>query len=129
MASNWNDKRPMAPHLQVWRWHSSMMSSILHRASAIISYAALIKFSAGLFYFLQTGNIPLKGLVYSPLGAIGLFVGIFALLFMALAQLRHLIWDRGRILEPEMNNKLSYLMIGISLGFAAFVSLIISGVL
>ena len=36
MASKWTDRRPMAPHLQIWRWHASMLSSILHRASAII---------------------------------------------------------------------------------------------
>ncbi len=129
MASEWNDKRPMAPHLQVWRWHASMLSSILHRACAIISYVALIKFSFGLLYFLLSGNLPLKGLLYSPLGAIGLFVGVFALVFMVLAQLRHFIWDKGKLLDPELNNKLSYFMIGVSLGFAVIATLGMSGVI
>ncbi len=127
MASEWNDKRPMAPHLQVWRWHPAMASSIIHRASAIISYAALVKFSIGLVIFYTTGKIPLEGLIYSPLGAIGMFVGFFGLIFMALAQLRHLIWDRGLFFEPKANNTMSVLMILIALVLAALGTFCISG--
>ena len=127
MSSEWNDKRPMAPHLQVWRWHPAMMSSILHRASAIISYAALIKFSFGLFYFLSTGNLPLEKLLYSPLGALGMFVGFFGLTFMALAQLRHLIWDRGLYFEPKANNTMSWFMIIGAVFSAAIPTYLITG--
>ena len=38
MASDWSDPRPMSPHLQVWRWHATMASSILHRATGIGNY-------------------------------------------------------------------------------------------
>ena len=47
MSSEWKDTRPMSPHLQVWRWHGAMMSSILHRASAIICYVALFFVAVG----------------------------------------------------------------------------------
>jgi len=73
MASQWNDKRPMAPHLQIWRWHPAMLSSILHRASAIICYVGLIKVAVGLLALALTGKLPLEKLIFSPLGAIGLF--------------------------------------------------------
>lgn len=129
MASEWNDKRPMAPHLQIWRWHPAMMSSILHRAGAIISYAALIKFAIGLVYFSKTGKIPLEGLVYSPLGALGMFIGFFGLIFMALAQIRHTIWDRGLFFDPEANNTVSILMVLIAVIAAAIGTALISGVL
>lgn len=105
----------MAPHLQIWRWHPAMLSSILHRICAVISYAALIKFAVGLLYLKKTDELPLADLLYSPLGAIGLFVGIFALVFMALAQLRHLVWDQGKALDPAFNNKLSWGMILLAL--------------
>jgi len=68
MASQWNDKRPMAPHLQIWRWHPAMLSSILHRASAIICYVGLIKVAIGLLVLGLTGKLPLEGLIFSPLG-------------------------------------------------------------
>jgi len=115
MSSEWNDSRPMSPHLQVWRWHGAMMSSIVHRASAIICYVALFIVAVGLLITSLTGTLPLEALVFSPLGAIGLIVFLFAFIFMALAQLRHAIWNSGKFLDPEQNNSLSYIMLGVSL--------------
>jgi succinate dehydrogenase / fumarate reductase cytochrome b subunit len=115
MSSEWNDKRPMSPHLQVWRWHGAMMSSIVHRASAIICYVALFLVAVGIFMLALTGKLPLEGLVFSPLGALGLVVFLFAFIFMALAQLRHTIWNKGNFLDPEQNNSLSFIMLGLSL--------------
>ncbi|MEP3889656.1 MAG: succinate dehydrogenase, cytochrome b556 subunit [Hellea sp.] len=114
MASQWNDKRPMAPHLQIWRWHPAMLSSILHRACAIISYVGLIIVALGILALALTGKLPLEGLIFSPLGVIGLAVFGFAFIFMALAQLRHAIWDRGAMMDPDKNNRLSYGMIALS---------------
>lgn len=128
MASEWNDKRPMAPHLQIWRWHPAMLSSILHRASAIICYAALIIVGLGVLALALTGQLPLEGLIFSPLGALGFFVFVFAFLFMALAQLRHAIWDKGAMLDPDKNNSLSYVMIAASVIVAAITTLITAGV-
>jgi len=119
MASQWKDERPMAPHLQVWKWHPAMLSSILHRISAIISYAFLIKIAIALIFLKTSGKIPLENLVFSPLGYIGFFIGFFAFIFMALAQLRHLIWDQGKYFEPAANNLMSWLMIGLALIGAA----------
>ena len=118
MSSEWTDPRPMSPHLQVWRWHGAMMSSILHRASAIICYVALVIVGLGLLVIGLTGDMPLAGLVFSPLGAIGLFVFLFAFIFMALAQLRHAVWDSGEMFEPQFNNVLSYAMIGLAVVLA-----------
>ena len=127
MASEWNDKRPMAPHLQIWRWHPAMLSSILHRACAIISYAGLIIVGLGVLALALTGKLPLEGLLFSPLGAIGLFVFVFAFLFMALAQLRHAIWDKGAMLDPDKNNSLSYIMIVVSVIVAAITTALAVG--
>ena len=127
--SEWNDTRPMSPHLQVWRWHPAMASSILHRASAIICYAGLIKVSIGLLILALTGKLPMEGLLFSPLGAIGLFVFLFAFIFMAAAQLRHAIWAKGAMMKPELNNMLSYVMIFGSIALALVLTLIASGVL
>ena len=129
MASEWNDKRPMSPHLQIWRWHPAMASSILHRASAIICYAGLIKVAIALALLAFTGKLPLEGLIFSPLGAIGLFVFLWAFIFMAMAQLRHAIWDKGAMLKPELNNTLSVAMIVASIVLALILTLIAGGIL
>ncbi len=115
MSSKWNDPRPMSPHLQVWRWHGAMMSSILHRASAIICYVALFLVGIGVLVMALTKKLPLENLIFSPLGVIGLIVFLFAFIFMALAQFRHVIWNSGKYLDPEQNNSLSYIMLGLSI--------------
>ena len=127
MSSEWNDPRPMSPHLQVWRWHGAMMSSIVHRASAIISYVALLLVAIGVLVLALTGSLPLSGLIFSPLGAIGLFVFLFAFIFLALAQLRHAIWNKGKMLVPEMNNSLSYGMLALSVVLSLIVTFVIVG--
>ena len=116
MAGTWKDKRPMSPHLQVWKWHPTMASSILHRAGAIMSYVALALVAVGLLVLSFTGELPLEGLIFGPLGAVGLFVFLFGFIFMAFAQLRHAVWDNGAMFEPGFNNLLSYVMI-----FGAFI--------
>lgn len=127
MAGQWNDKRPMAPHLQIWKWHPAMLSSILHRASAILSYVALILVSQGLLALALTGALPLEGLLFSPLGAFGLFVFVFAFTFMALAQLRHAIWNRGKMMDPDLNNTLSYGMIALAVIIAVLATVFSTG--
>lgn len=129
MSSKWTDSRPMSPHLQIWRWHPAMASSILHRASAIISFIGLIKVAIGLLILTMTGSLPMEGLIFSPLGAIGLFVFVWAFIFMALAQLRHAIWGRGKMMEPGLNNMLSYVMILGSIILAFIVTFLATGAL
>ena len=124
MAGIWKDKRPMSPHLQVWKWHPTMMSSILHRTGAILSYAALLLVGAGLLVLALTGALPLEGLIFSPLGAVGLFVFLFGFVFMALAQLRHAIWGTGAMLEPGLNNTLSLVMIAVAVLLAGGLTLL-----
>ena len=127
MASEWNDKRPMSPHLQIWRWHPAMLSSILHRACAIICYVALIIVGIGGLLLALNRKLPMEGFIFSPIGAFGLFVFLFAFVFMALAQLRHAIWDMGKMLDPDKNNPLSYVMIAVSVLVAALVTFIATG--
>ena len=32
--------RPLSPHLQIWRWHVTMLTSILHRVTGVGLYLA-----------------------------------------------------------------------------------------
>ena len=128
MSSEWKDTRPMSPHLQIWRWHGAMMSSIVHRASAIICYVALFIVALGVLTMSFTNEVPLEGLIFSPLGAIGLFVFLFAFLFMVFAQLRHAIWNKGNLLDPAQNNTLSYAMLAAAIVISLLLTLAASGV-
>ena len=45
-GSEWTDPRPMSPHLQVWKWHWTMASSIFHRVSGVGNYLGALLVSA-----------------------------------------------------------------------------------
>ncbi len=125
--AEWNDKRPMSPHLGIWRWHPAMLSSILHRACAIVCYIGLIKVALAFLVLALTGKLPLENVIFSPLGAIGLFIFLFAFIFMTLAQLRHAVWNKGAMMDPKLNNMLTYVMIFAAIALAFLTTFIAAG--
>ena len=100
-ASQGPRPRPLSPHLQVWRWHVTMLTSILHRATGMALYGGAL-ILAGWAIALAAG--PANYLFYmhllaSPLGRVILF-GLTLSLFFHLAHgIRHLIWDTGEGLD------------------------------
>lgn len=93
--------RPMSPHLQVWRWHVTMTSSILHRGAIIALYAGAL-ILAGFFIALAAGEdcfAAYQMVLGSPLGLLVLFGLTVALIYLALGNLRHLFWDFGAGLD------------------------------
>lgn len=90
-------RRPVSPHLQVYRWHISMVLSILHRASGIIlSVGALV-----LVWWLVAAATSddafarVQWVLGSLLGTLLLFGWTVALLFHLFSGIRHLAWDAG----------------------------------
>ena len=79
--------------------------------------------SIGLLVLALTDSLPLQGLIFSPLGAIGFFIFVFSFIFMAIAQLRHAVWDQGAMFKPELNNALTYGMILLSFVLAVLSTL------
>ena len=96
--------RPMSPHLQVWRWHITMATSILHRATGIALYGGAL-ILAGWAVSLAMGPAAYgfyRGLLANPLGQLALF-GLTVCLFYHLANgVRHLWWDAGKGFEPKV---------------------------
>lgn len=95
--------RPMSPHIQVWRWHVTMFTSIAHRATGIALYVGAL-IAAGWVIALAAGEQAFdsyRALLTSPLGELVLF-GLTVSLFYHLANgIRHLVWDTGRGLEAK----------------------------
>ena len=91
------DNRPLSPHLSVWRWHVTMASSILHRATGIGLYAAAI----GLVLWLMAAAAGPDA--YAPIGLIlsewygqtALYLLIAALAYHLANGVRHLVFDFG----------------------------------
>ena len=106
-------QRPLSPHLQVWRWHVTMATSILHRGAVIALYiGALIL--AGLFVALASGEdayADYTALLGSPPGLLVLFGLTAALIYMALYTIRQLFWDFGVGFDIKTANLTSWLTI------------------
>ena len=104
----------MSPHLSVWRWHVTMATSILHRASGVALYVAAL---IGAAWALSLASGPeayanFKALMASPLGLLVLF-GLTAATFFHLANgIRHLIWDFGYGLEKQAASNSSWVVFG-----------------
>ena len=95
--------RPLSPHVQVWRWHITMASSILHRATGSALYGGAL-ILAGWAACLAAGPGPFaayKGLLSSPLGKLVLFGLTFSIFFHLANGVRHLAWDVGEGFEPR----------------------------
>jgi succinate dehydrogenase / fumarate reductase cytochrome b subunit len=125
--------RPMSPHLQVWRWHVTMATSIFHRAAIIALYVGALVL-AGWLIALATGNEAYDsytGLLASPLGLLVLFGLTAALAYFALYAVRQLFWDFGRGLDIRTASRTSWLIIiGAALvAVATWAAIFISGAL
>jgi succinate dehydrogenase / fumarate reductase cytochrome b subunit len=88
--------RPMSPFL-IWRWHVTMLTSILHRVTGAALYVGAL-ILVGWVAALAAGADPYGayvGLLGSPLGLI-VMAGLTLCLFYHLANgIRHLAWDFG----------------------------------
>lgn len=92
------DTRPLSPHVSIWRWHVTMLSSILHRATGIVLYGGAILVIA---WLIAAASGPeayavVQSIIFSLLGQIILFGFTIAVLFHLANGLRHLIWDGPR---------------------------------
>lgn len=119
--------RPLSPHLQVWRWHITMATSILHRASIFALYLAAL-LTAGWLLALAGGQESYEGytaVLGSPLGLLVL-IGLTFMLFFNLAyNVRQAFWDMGKGFLPKTANATCVAIIS----FAAVVTLVVWGAL
>lgn len=97
MAETHTDKRPLSPHLQIYRPMLTMVMSIVHRITGSALYFGMIL----LVWWLIAGAISAEYFAMTQavfghwLSKIILFGFTWALLHHMLGGLRHLIWDTG----------------------------------
>ena len=99
----WPDDRPLSPHMSIWRWHVTMATSILHRATGIALYAGAL-IIAGWAVALSSGPDAFdayRALLATPLGLLVLFGLTFSLFYHLANGVRHLFWDSGRGFDPK----------------------------
>ncbi len=107
----------MSPHLQVWRWHVTMLTSILHRVTGVGLYlAGLI---AAVWAIALAGGADSYSLflvvMASWFGKL-IFLGMGLSLFFHLGNgVRHIIWDFGHGLSKEDASASSFAVLGFAI--------------
>lgn len=89
--------RPLSPHLQIYRWPVTMMTSITHRATGVALAAGTVLLAWWLIA-IATGPDAydtVRMVARSPIGLIVIFGFIWSLAFHLLNGIRHLAWDVG----------------------------------
>jgi succinate dehydrogenase / fumarate reductase cytochrome b subunit len=115
--------RPLSPHLSVYKFKYTLMTSILNRFTGVgLSVGLLL-----LVYWLvavasgahaqaraaRLLSLPLMKLVYAAL--------IIAFCYHLSAGIRHLVWDTGRGLERAQAQRSAWLVVGVSLALMLLV--------
>ena len=91
------NKAPLSPHIQIYKWHISSLVSISHRITGIINIIAItfICLLASLLVFGES-NYEIINLFLSSLIGKFLILGLtWSFLFQVLSEIRHLIMDLG----------------------------------
>ena len=91
------NKAPLSPHIQIYRWHISSLVSISHRITGIINIISitLICLLASLL-ILGESNYEKINLFLSSLIGKFIILGItWSFSFQVLSEIRHLIMDLG----------------------------------
>jgi succinate dehydrogenase / fumarate reductase cytochrome b subunit len=91
------NKTPLSPHIQIYRWHISSLVSICHRITGIINILiiSLVCIWASLLLFGEANYEMIKSLLKSFIGKFIILGFIWSFSFQVLSEIRHLIMDLG----------------------------------
>ena len=91
------NKEPLSPHIQIYRWHISSLVSISHRITGIINIIAItaICFWASLLLLGESKYETIDFFLNSLVGKFIVLGLTWSFLFQILSEIRHLIMDLG----------------------------------
>ena len=91
------NKQPLSPHIQIYRWHISSLVSISHRITGIINIIAitLICLWASCLLLGEANYQIINSFLSSLVGKFFILAITWSFLFQVLSEVRHLIMDLG----------------------------------
>ena len=100
------NKEPLSPHIQIYRWHISSLVSISHRITGIINIVAitLICFWASLLLLGESKYETIEFFLNSFMGKFIILGLTWSFLFQILSEIRHLFWDFGYGFDLKISN-------------------------
>ena len=91
------NKRPLSPHIQIYRWHISSLVSISHRITGIINIVGitLICIWVSLLVLGDANYSLINQFLNSVLGKFFVIGLVWSFSFQMLSEIRHLLMDMG----------------------------------
>ena len=102
-------KRPLSPHLQIYRWSWTMAMSVAHRLTGVALYGGTFLLAVWLVA-IAAGPSAFESVQWffgSPLGLLILFVYTWILMHHMLGGIRHLVWDFALMMEPAQRREMA----------------------
>ena len=91
------EKNPLSPHLQIYKWHITSLLSITHRIVGVVNILIIISICLWcLFLFFGQNNYQIIQSTLTTKFGKFLIISIFwTFSFHILNEIRHLFWDAG----------------------------------
>ena len=91
------NKNPLSPHLQIYKWQISSLLSITHRIVGVINFFAITLICAWSVYLLLGENnyVVVNNFFNSLFGKFLIIALCWSFSFHILNEIRHLAWDFG----------------------------------
>ena len=107
------NKNPLSPHIQIYRWHISSLISISHRITGVINICAVILICFWMVSLLlgETSYDLTKLFLQSIFGKFIIICLTWSFSFQILSEARHLLMDLGYGFEIKTSNITGLLVI------------------
>ena len=118
-------KRPLSPHLQIYRPQLTSVLSITHRLTGF-ALSLVILLSPAILYFLtlsKDSHTLVMNFFQNGFVKLVIFLAIFGLSYHLCNGIRHLAWDAGYGLDLDSSYKSGYAVVAISLGITLLIVL------
>jgi succinate dehydrogenase / fumarate reductase cytochrome b subunit len=114
--------RPLSPHLQIWRYHVTMLASITHRITGAALYFGTFLIAAWLVALAMSAETfaMMQGVITSLPGKVILYLWATAILYHLFNGIRHMMWDGPGIgFSPKVASNVSVVIYTLAIVGAA----------
>ncbi len=107
------NKAPLSPHIQIYKWHVSSLVSISHRITGIINIIAitLVCLLASLLVLGENNYKVIELFLSSQIGKFIILGLTWSFSFQILSEIRHLIMDLGYGFELKTSRITGFIVI------------------
>lgn len=118
-----NKKMPTSPHIQIYKWSISSLTSIMHRMTGVVLYLSIIAICWYVTHYAYQINVTPEGGEKCDCGIFnfifyGAIIGLtFCLYYHFCNGIRHLFWDFGKGFDKKTAKNNGLLVIFSALTF------------